>query len=53
MALTGQQVVQKHQQAVNMCQGKSGWAALGCIVDAMHNVYKGGGYAGTAGGGGY
>lgn len=41
MALTGSQVVSKHKSAISKCSGKSGFDALECMVDAMHNEYKG------------
>jgi len=41
MALTGSQVVSKHKAAIASCAGKTGWARLECIVDAMHREYEG------------
>jgi len=39
MALSGSQVVSKHKAAIGRCSGKIGWAALKCIVNAMHRQY--------------
>jgi len=41
MVYSGSQVVRKHKSAVGRCEGKGGWDALRCIVDAMHSEYKG------------
>ena len=41
MAYAGSTVVSKHKAAVRSCEGKGGWDALECIVDAMHKEYKG------------
>jgi hypothetical protein len=40
MPLRGSTVVSKHKSAVAKCRDKSGWEALECIVDAMHEEYK-------------
>ena len=40
MALTGSEVVRKHQAAISSCSGQTSWNLLSCIVDAMHNEYK-------------
>ena len=41
MPYKGSEVVRKHKAAVAKCAGKGGWDALECIVDAMHEEYKG------------
>ncbi len=41
MALSGAEVVRKHKEVISACSGKTSWDLLECIVDGMHNKYKG------------